>query len=403
MMSTAIPNPMVPGRGTFTLLRMCDTGDNRDAMPLYPAIKSPSELALEPAEQVLSVHRAKRVKLRWERMHPTKASMRDLWELKRSAPTVVLTDRRLAVLAPGWSKDGGIGGRMITIMDKEARSATVAGHIPLRSVDTVRIEGSRSSLAVYEMYETSSVRDFYGLLIDLGAPTANGELGRTLLAAVIGRWTQASLPDPYRECLAGVRRDVEAGDTTTVIMPFRLAVGSGSMVTRPAAGLANDVVPPDAFTGLRDEVVPAASEPGDVAPVRAGRARGRAHIAAVSRTGFVAQKTIHNCDLDVRIEPLDGGESFTGRQRMMLDEAEMPAVGDIWPCWYEADDRNVFALAPPREGSANEIETFREFGIRHPSDPGTESPANDATSTPSGSTPHATVDRISISADDLPD
>ena len=100
-------------------------------------------------------------------------------------------------------------------------------------------------------------------------------------------------------------------------------------------------------------------------------AKGRAMITNVAPTGMIVNHINIQCLVDFQITPLSGGAPFGGQKKMMINQTQMPRVGDVWPCWYDASNPAEFAVGMPDGASAEQIPVFREFGIPHPLDPST--------------------------------
>lgn len=99
--------------------------------------------------------------------------------------------------------------------------------------------------------------------------------------------------------------------------------------------------------------------------------KARAMILRIQPTGMVVNMINIQCLVDFRLEPLLGGAPFNGQKKMMINQTQMPRVGDVWPCWYNPVDPTEFAVGMPDGASPEQIPVFREFGIPHPLDPST--------------------------------
>jgi hypothetical protein len=75
--------------------------------------------------------------------------------------------------------------------------------------------------------------------------------------------------------------------------------------------------------------------------------------------------------VDFQLEPLAGAPPFMAQKKMMINQTQMPRVGDVWPSWYDAADPTQFVVGMPDGASPEQIPIFREFGIPHPLDPTT--------------------------------
>ncbi len=98
-------------------------------------------------------------------------------------------------------------------------------------------------------------------------------------------------------------------------------------------------------------------------------AKGRATIVAIQPTGTIVHPVNIGCNVHFSIEPLAGGHRFDGTKQMLLNQAAMPQVGAIWPCWYDPADPTQFAVGQPGGDARQSVAVFREFGIPHPLDP----------------------------------
>jgi hypothetical protein len=97
--------------------------------------------------------------------------------------------------------------------------------------------------------------------------------------------------------------------------------------------------------------------------------KARAMIVQVQPTGMVVNMINIQCLVDFQLTPLVGGAPFTGQKKMMINQTQMPRVGDVWPCWYNPANPAEFAVGMPDGASQEQIPVFREFGIPHPLDP----------------------------------
>jgi hypothetical protein len=96
--------------------------------------------------------------------------------------------------------------------------------------------------------------------------------------------------------------------------------------------------------------------------------KARAMILKVAPTGMIVNEINIQCLVDFQLEPLSGGAKFQGQKKMMINQTQMPRVGDVWPCWYDAADPTQFAVGMPDGLSQEQVAVFREFGIPHPLD-----------------------------------
>ena len=99
--------------------------------------------------------------------------------------------------------------------------------------------------------------------------------------------------------------------------------------------------------------------------------KARAKILRIEPTGMIVNHINIQCLVDFQMEPIRGGAPFNGQKKMMINQTQMPRVGDVWPCWYDAADPTQFAVGMPDGASPDQIPVFREFGIPHPLDPST--------------------------------
>ena len=100
-------------------------------------------------------------------------------------------------------------------------------------------------------------------------------------------------------------------------------------------------------------------------------AKARAKILRVSPTGMIINEINIQCNVEFQMEPLEGGAPFMAQKTMMINQTQMPRVGDVWPAWYDRVDPTTFAVGMPDGASADQLPIFREFGIPHPLDPST--------------------------------
>ena len=96
--------------------------------------------------------------------------------------------------------------------------------------------------------------------------------------------------------------------------------------------------------------------------------KARAMILAIQPTGMVVNNINIQCKVRFRLDPLHGGMPFEGEKTMLISQTSMPRIGDIWPSWYNPSDPTQFAVGQPESINAEQIATFREFGIPHPLD-----------------------------------
>jgi len=104
------------------------------------------------------------------------------------------------------------------------------------------------------------------------------------------------------------------------------------------------------------------------AQLQATGAKARAQVLQVRSTGLVVNQVNVRCEVTFGIQPLDGSPSFQGVKSMLLNQTQMPRLGDLLPCWYDRADPTVFAVAMLTQATPETITMYREFGIRHPLD-----------------------------------
>ena len=96
--------------------------------------------------------------------------------------------------------------------------------------------------------------------------------------------------------------------------------------------------------------------------------KARAKIIRIDPTGMVVNNINIQCWVSFQMEPLNGGAPFTAKKKILINQTQMPRVGDVWPAWYSATDPTLFAVGMPDGASPEQIPLFREFGIPHPLD-----------------------------------
>jgi Protein of unknown function (DUF3592)/Short C-terminal domain len=99
--------------------------------------------------------------------------------------------------------------------------------------------------------------------------------------------------------------------------------------------------------------------------------KARARILQIRPTGMIVNEINIQCMVTFQLEPIHGGAPFPGEKKMMINQTQMPRVGDVWPAWYDAADPTQFAVGMPDGASPDQIPIFREFGIPHPLDAST--------------------------------
>ncbi len=96
--------------------------------------------------------------------------------------------------------------------------------------------------------------------------------------------------------------------------------------------------------------------------------KARAKIVRIDPTGMVVNNINIQCWVSFQMEPLRGGAPFQAKKKILINQTQMPRVGDVWPAWYSATDPTLFAVGMPDGASPEQIPLFREFGIPHPLD-----------------------------------
>lgn len=103
--------------------------------------------------------------------------------------------------------------------------------------------------------------------------------------------------------------------------------------------------------------------------------KARATIINVQPTGAVVNHVNLGLRITFTLAPLDGGAPFQADKTVMLSQANIPRVGDVWPAWIDPADPTTFAVAAPGGASPDQVALWREFGIPHPLDQGAAAPA----------------------------
>jgi len=94
--------------------------------------------------------------------------------------------------------------------------------------------------------------------------------------------------------------------------------------------------------------------------------RARATILSIEPTGMIMNEINIKCRVQFRLDPLDGSADFEGEKTFFINQTQMPRVGDVWPCWYDASDPSTFGVGQPNLADPNTQTIFAEFGIPHP-------------------------------------
>ncbi len=105
--------------------------------------------------------------------------------------------------------------------------------------------------------------------------------------------------------------------------------------------------------------------------------KARAKILRIDPTGMVVNNINIQCWVSFQLEPLNGGPAFSAKKKILINQTQMPRVGDVWPAWYSATDPTLFAVGMPDGASPEQIPLFREFGIPHPLDEQQPTPPRD--------------------------
>lgn len=103
--------------------------------------------------------------------------------------------------------------------------------------------------------------------------------------------------------------------------------------------------------------------------------KARATIVGIQPTGVIVNHINIQCQVTFQMEPLTGGLPFQAQKKMLINQTQMPRVGDIWPSWYDPNDPTTFVVGMPDGASTEQLPIFREFGIPHPLDPSTAAAA----------------------------
>lgn len=96
--------------------------------------------------------------------------------------------------------------------------------------------------------------------------------------------------------------------------------------------------------------------------------KARAMVTSIQPTGTVVNRVHIQCVLGFRIEPLDGSPEFAGQKTAYISQTQLPRQGDVWPCWFDADDRSSFVVGVPDLADPETQATLRTFGIANPLD-----------------------------------
>lgn len=103
--------------------------------------------------------------------------------------------------------------------------------------------------------------------------------------------------------------------------------------------------------------------------------KARATILSIEPTGMIMNEINIKCRVQFRLDPLDGSADFQGEKTFFINQTQMPRVGDMWPCWYDAADPSTFGVAQPNLADPQSQQVFADFGIPHPLDSPDEAPA----------------------------
>lgn len=94
--------------------------------------------------------------------------------------------------------------------------------------------------------------------------------------------------------------------------------------------------------------------------------KARATVTGVKPTGVIVNHINIQCVMTFRMEPLGGAPAFDAEKKSLVNQAQMPRVGDQWPAFYNLADPTDFVTVPPFAGTQQEITLYGEFGIPHP-------------------------------------
>jgi hypothetical protein len=94
--------------------------------------------------------------------------------------------------------------------------------------------------------------------------------------------------------------------------------------------------------------------------------KARATILSIEPTGMIMNEINIKCRVQFRVDPLDGSADFQGEKTFFINQTQMPRVGDVWPCWYDAADPSTFGVGQPNLGDPQTLQIFADFGIAHP-------------------------------------
>ena len=97
-------------------------------------------------------------------------------------------------------------------------------------------------------------------------------------------------------------------------------------------------------------------------------AKARATITSIQPTGMVVNHINIQCVVNFRLEPLSGAPAFDGTKKTLINQTQMPRIGDCWPAYYSLTDATDFVAVAPGTGSPQELAIFKEFGIENPLD-----------------------------------
>lgn len=98
----------------------------------------------------------------------------------------------------------------------------------------------------------------------------------------------------------------------------------------------------------------------------------RAVLVAIKATGLVVTRANFGCQARFRLEPLDGRRPFEAETTLVLNVAQMPRPGDVWPGWYDPEDPTQIEVRPPDLFDPRMPALLEEFGIANPLAPSAE-------------------------------
>ncbi len=94
--------------------------------------------------------------------------------------------------------------------------------------------------------------------------------------------------------------------------------------------------------------------------------KGRATVLSSTPTGTTVNRVMIECHLQFRIEPLLGGAPFDGEKTAFIAQTQLPRAGDVWPCWYDANETTEFMVGLPDPSQPEAQQVLEEFEINNP-------------------------------------